>query len=96
MNGLRAGTLPSMGSLPRLVGRAAVPFLGLALLSGVGSCDLPKPQIPSIGAVPAVRPDVAPGVGPALTLAVTSGAGRAEACDAAVPQPRIAGARTPA
>lgn len=43
-----------MHTLRRLARRAAGPLLaGLLLLSAVGSCELPKPKIPSIGAAPA-------------------------------------------
>ncbi len=43
-----------MRTLRRLARRVGGPVLaGLILLSAVGSCELPKPKIPSIGAAPA-------------------------------------------
>jgi len=48
-----------MRSLRRLTRRATGPLLGLALLSTIGSCELPKPQIPSIGARAAAASGVA-------------------------------------
>ncbi|MFH0750891.1 MAG: hypothetical protein V2B17_03560 [Chloroflexota bacterium] len=49
-----------MRSLRQLARRASGPFLGLALLSTIGSCELPKPQIPSIGAIPCAPPGGSP------------------------------------
>jgi hypothetical protein len=37
-------------------------LLGVALLSSIGSCELPKPHIPSIGEVPAAPVTAAPSV----------------------------------
>ena len=42
-------TLRAMRTHRRLARRAAGPLLGVAMLGAVGSCELPRPQIPSIG-----------------------------------------------
>lgn len=49
----RSGYPPGMGTFRRLIVRGRSLLLGVALLSSIGSCELPKPQIPSIGEAPA-------------------------------------------
>jgi hypothetical protein len=61
-----------MRSLRRLALRATGPILGLTLLSSIGSCELPKPQLPSIGVAPAAAPGGA-GTIRAVALARTGG-----------------------
>jgi hypothetical protein len=59
----RSGYAQGMWIVRGLIVRGRGLLLGVALLSSIGSCELPKPHIPSIGEVPA-----APGE-PAVTAA---------------------------
>jgi len=46
----------------RLLARGRDPLLGLVLLSSIGSCQVPKPQLPSIGELPPAPHRTAPAV----------------------------------
>jgi hypothetical protein len=45
--------------VPRRGGGARALLAGLVLLGAVGSCQLPKPKIPSVGSAPGPQPAAA-------------------------------------
>ncbi len=61
-----------MRAIRRSLRRGRDPLLGILLLSSIGSCELPKPQLPSIGTAP-------PGSHAAVIAGVTAPPGSREA-----------------
>ncbi len=49
---MRPGYAPGMHACGALLGRLRSLVLGVVLLSSIGSCQLPKPPVPKIGAAP--------------------------------------------